>query len=206
MHLKPGLGVRHEGIVGCTPGEDKIVIEYFKLGYGRADPIRMLLHYHDQPYSYVGYTMPEWKEMKEKGYGGEFRKVPRVFVNGGEYQQSMATLRFLGLKYGYYPKGDWKKCMIVDSVLDAYTDCLNSITPLTLKPGDPEEREEEAEAIIEKIHEPLMKFCEQCLKDDRKFLTGGTVTVAEACMVAILVNMWENPESPWKEKFLMFLP
>ena len=150
--------------------------------------------------------MPEWKELKDKGYGGEFRKVPRVFINGSEYQQSMATLRMVGIKYGYYNPTNWKECLIIDSVLDAYTDCFNAIVPVTIKPGNPEEREEEAEKIIDKVHEPLMNYCEQTLKDNRHFLAGPKVTIADACMIALVQNMWENPENPWKEKFLLVMP
>ena len=181
-------------------------MEYFKLGYGRADPLRMLFHHADIPYEYVGYTMPEWKEQKEKGWGGEFRKVPRLYINGSEYQQSMPTLRMVGIKYGYYFPNDWKSCLIVDSVLDSYSDCFNAIAPVTIAPGDPFDREEEAAEIIEGVHQGLMRFCEKELEDGRKFIAGGKVTIADAVMTAVMVNMWENQESPWKDKFEMVLP
>ena len=51
-----------------------------------------------------------------------------------------------------------------------------------------------------------MRFCEQELEDGRKFIAGGKVTIADAVMTAVMVNMWENPESPWKDKFEMVLP
>ena len=37
-----------------------VTVEYFGLGYGRADPIRFLLHHAKIDYQYIGYEMDQW--------------------------------------------------------------------------------------------------------------------------------------------------
>jgi len=66
------------------PGKEKIKIEYFGMGYGRADCIRFLLHHANVDYEYVGYDMETWGNMKATGKGGEFAGLPRVTWNGRE--------------------------------------------------------------------------------------------------------------------------
>ena len=72
------------------------------MGYGRADPIRFLLHHAKVDYQYIGYDFEQWGKLKAEGKQGEFGGLPRVMIDGKEYGQSMATLRMLGQKYGYY--------------------------------------------------------------------------------------------------------
>ena len=42
----------------------KVEVEYFAMGYGRADPIRMLLGLKKIDYEYVGHTFESWGALK----------------------------------------------------------------------------------------------------------------------------------------------
>ena len=80
---------------GAAPN---IQVEYFAMGYGRADPIRFLLHLKELPYEYIGHTFETWGKVKGSGQGGEFNGLPRVRVNGKEFGQSLAILRSIGVR------------------------------------------------------------------------------------------------------------
>ena len=54
----------------CIP--TKITIDYFNIGEGRADPIRLMFEYHGQSYEKNGMEMPAWEAQKARGDGGEF--------------------------------------------------------------------------------------------------------------------------------------
>ena len=104
----------------------KVEVEYFCMGYGRADPIRMLLGLKKIEYEYVGHTFESWGALKGSGKGGEFNGLPRVrSVTGKEYGQSLAILRSLGAKNGLYDAADWKSAAYVDCILDAWVDMLD---------------------------------------------------------------------------------
>ena len=63
--------------------------------------------------------------MKEKGMF-EFGQVPVLEDHGRRLSQSSAILRYIGKKYGYYPKDEleaWK----VDSTLDAIKDLVREL-------------------------------------------------------------------------------
>ena len=44
-----------------------VTVEYFGMGYGRADPIRFLLHHAKVDYQYIGYDFEQWGKLKAEG-------------------------------------------------------------------------------------------------------------------------------------------
>ena len=44
--------------------------------------------------------------------------------------QSMAILRSLGIKYGYYTPGDWKTAYHTDLIVDCWVDAFESISKI----------------------------------------------------------------------------
>ena len=56
------------GMIDLNRGApQKIKVEYFGMGYGRADCIRMLLHHAKIDYEYVGYDFEQWGQIKGSG-------------------------------------------------------------------------------------------------------------------------------------------
>jgi glutathione S-transferase len=76
-------------------------VHYFP-GYGRAEQCRMLLAHAKVPFENVDYTQETLPAAKASG-NLEFGQLPVLECDGKFYAQSVATLRFLGAKYGYYP-------------------------------------------------------------------------------------------------------
>ena len=175
------------------------------MGYGRADPIRFLLHHANVDFEYVGYDFAKWGELKGSGKGGEFNGLPRVTIDGKEYGQSLAILRMLGAKHGYYTPSDWQCAARVDLFLDAWVDMLDKSTGLALSAGGGKDMAEvlkEHETVIKNVHEPAIKAMEAQLTEvGGPYLAGSKLTIADCCMVAMLANIWENPAGPFSAQF-----
>ena len=187
---------------GCE-GKENIKLEYFEV-YGRADPIRFLLHHAKIDYEYVGYDFPTWGKIKAEGKNGEFGGLPRVTINGEEMGQSLAILRMFGAKYGYYPINDWKTSFHINVILDVWPDMLEKTNAITLgmKNMSQDEIDEKLKAAIEKAHVPALNCMEKQLAEHGgPYIAGAQLTIADCCIVATLANIWENPAGPWSEKF-----
>ena len=147
---------------GAAMGGKKVEVEYFAMGYGRADPIRMLLGLKKIDYEYVGHTFESWGALKGSGKGGEFNGLPRVrAANGQEYGQSLAILRSLGAKNGLYDAADWRSAAYVDTILDAWVDMLNKSSECVFAmEADPKGTMEKHAGVIENVHVPALKVME----------------------------------------------
>ena len=77
--------------------------------------------------------------------------------------QSMAILRSLGIKHGYYNPDDWKTAYHTDVIVDCWVDVFESMAKVLF--GMPQATEEErAEAIttaIQNVHIPTMELIEK---------------------------------------------
>ena len=51
-----------------------------------------------------------------------FTQLPLLQFEGKDYIQSLAIMRFLGRKYGYYPQDDIEKQYEIDSIMDSFND------------------------------------------------------------------------------------
>ena len=182
-----------------------VTVEYFGMGYGRADPIRMLLHHAKVDHQYIGYDFEQWGKLKGEGKGGEFAGLPRVCIDGKEYGQSMATLRMLGQKYGYYDAKDWRCAAKVDTFIDAWVDMHDKANNLALKMSGggctQEEAMTEIDGIIERVFTPAFKHLEAQLTDGGPYIGGPKLSIGDCAYVALMANITENPAGPWTAKF-----
>ncbi len=102
---------------------------YFNF-YGRAEPIRMLAHHAKIPnFEDVRMKIEDWPSTKASGKF-EFGQVPVIEVTDEagqvhQYSQSMSILRFLGLKYGYYPASNPEHAWACDSAMDSTKDLID---------------------------------------------------------------------------------
>ncbi len=56
----------------------------------------------------------------------EFGQLPVLEVGGKFLAQSVAVLRYVGIKYGYYPTENPELCWRIDSTIDSLGDVLNA--------------------------------------------------------------------------------
>ena len=111
----------------------------------------------------------------------------------------------VGAQHGYYKPSDWQSCAQVDVVLDAWVDMLDKSNGIALKIGSaltPEEAMKEHEGVIERVHVPALKVMEaQLTANGGPYIAGNFISIADCAMVAMLVNIWENPAGPWAAQF-----
>lgn len=111
---------------------------YFDL-YGRAEPIRVLLNHASLDYEDVRVTGPTWAELKADKEKCVYGQVPVLEVEGKFLAQGTAILRFLGTKYGYYPK-DAEHAYQVDQLIDLLGDFTMPMIKLNFSKGTEEEK------------------------------------------------------------------
>ena len=80
-------------------------------GYGRGEPIRMLLSHANIPFENYELTQEEWPSFKPTTPGGI---LPILEYEGKVYDQTNAILRYLRGKFGYYPKHDNDQAFLCD--------------------------------------------------------------------------------------------
>jgi glutathione S-transferase len=79
-----------------------IKVIYFNMG-GRAEPIRLALHYAGVQFEDVRLTGAEFGEKKAAGYF-KFGQVPVVEIDGKQFAQSAALLTWAGKHSDLYPQ------------------------------------------------------------------------------------------------------
>ena len=102
--------------------ENPVRLVYFK-AHGRVDAIRMLLNHAKVEFEDKQITPEEWMQgdiKKELVLG----QAPMLNIDGKSLFQSMAILRYIGRKYGYYPE-DAYQAYLVDLIMDAQSDFCN---------------------------------------------------------------------------------
>ena len=107
----------------------------------------------------------------------------------------------LGARYGLYDVTDWKQAFYCDVIIDSWTDCLNKTSAILLNQDSVEEKMAAMDSVIEKVHTPHLNCMENQLGDGRTYIAGNKLTIADCCQTALLTDIWENTQSPFKDKF-----
>lgn len=68
----------------------------------------------------------------------EFGQLPVYEEDGEKYVQSIPIMRYLGRKYGYYPKDDIKKQYAIDTVMDSFPDYNFGLLKVMVAPNPKE--------------------------------------------------------------------
>lgn len=177
-----------------------IRVHYFA-GYGRGEAIRMLLAHQKVEYEDVTYTFETLGEIKASG-NLEFGQLPAVEIDGKFYAQSVAILRMLGIKYGYYPSdayAAWK----VDSTIDALGDLLNAFYKANFNPD-----EEAKKALFKTFYEVTFpKWLEAIQKrvetnSSPDHIVGDKLTIADFALAALAYATFLNDSNPMHKEQL----
>merc|ERR1740138_1255673 len=124
------------------------------------------------------------------------KKVPNLELsNGTKIGQSVAILRFLGKKHGYYPE-DPLEAHKVDYLIDCYNDkflgiAINSALPVQLL-------EAPFPNPLSKAIPDWIDFLEPYL-DNGKFLCGDSLTIADFLIGGLYVNTIVKDKTKWTE-------
>ena len=106
---------------------------YYFEHYGRGESIRMLANHAKIPnFEDIRIKRDTWDEHHKHTGKYEFAQVPLLEITDEsgqvhQYTQSLAILRYLGLRYGYYPASDPELAWLVDSTMDATKDIVDRL-------------------------------------------------------------------------------
>lgn len=98
---------------------------------GRAEPIRLLFALAEVPFEDRGIGHAGWPEEKAKTPLGQ---LPYLVEDGKAIPQSMAIMRHLARKHGFYGKTE-DECLAADVAADTVNDLRNAFTALRFSPG-----------------------------------------------------------------------
>ena len=145
--------------MSLRPIRPKIKIEYFESAYGRADPLVQLLAHKGEPYEYCALSQEEWAARKQNGDTGEFGALPIATWEGEVYQQTNATLRAFGVRFGYYDQSDWKNAGFIDMIVETQTDCFNQAAKIMFF-TEYADKEYEIEKFTDGALKKLVSICD----------------------------------------------
>ena len=176
-------------------------VHYFN-GFGRAEAIRMLFTHAKVEYENVNYGegANSWPEAKASGKF-EFGQLPAIESNGKVYAQSGAILRYLGLRYGYYPVADAELAWRVDSTLDSQEDMVQAYYKAAFAPTE-EAKAEGMKAFFATTLPNWFKVLEKRIDANapHKYIVGDKITTADFSLGAWAHSTYLNDASANKDK------
>ena len=111
--------------MGCADSNEEQVnlplgtLHYFDI-YGRGEQIRLMLDKKGVRYTDRRFTFEQWPEIKDQMPG---KAVPAWEDRSGVMMnESLAILRYLGKKCGYYPSKDLEMAADCDAICDYIND------------------------------------------------------------------------------------
>ena len=177
-------------------------VHYFA-GYGRAEAIRMLLTHGKIGFEEVHYGEGHnsWPEAKASGKF-EFGQLPVLEGPSGKlYAQSAATLRYLGIKFGYYPVADAELAWRVDSTLDSQEDVTQAYYKAAYAPTE-EAKTEGLKTFYGTTLPNWFKILDKRIQANapHKYIVGDKITIADFSLGAWANGTYLNDANPNKEK------
>ena len=108
----------------------EVTLHYFD-GYGRAEVIRMILHYHGVSFTDHRVQPADWPALKAAGFA-EFEALPVLEIDGHRLVETRAITRYLCRKFGYYPS-DLTGAYWVESVCELKDDAFAPLMATAFK-------------------------------------------------------------------------
>lgn len=175
----------------------KIVLHYFATR-GRAEPIRLIMHYGGISFEDKRCTLEQYTEIKQKDqYLGPFGRLPYVEYNGEIVAQSIAIMRFAARATGVLGENSLET-LCADSLSETFASAVADLSLIVFAKGD--DTEEKLKAIYEAEVEPSMKTAEKAISEvnDGKtgYIVGKKITYADF----VLFNYMETVEKAFKKE------
>lgn len=154
---------------------------------GRAEPCRLALVIGGLPFEDDRFKFDQFDEIKKRT---PYKAVPVMTLDGKEYAQTHAILRYIGRQVDLYPVDDPIQALRVDEVIDTVSDLFGSVYHYR---GDDKEllrtqREKLLKEDVPKFFGGLEKRVE--VFGDGPFAVGDNVTIADLTIVS-LVNTFK---------------
>ena len=170
-------------------------IIYFPV-YGRVEFSRMLLAHAKANWEDEVLTFEAFGARKA---AGDFPngQLPVLVHNGKMMNESMAILRFLGKKFGYY-SDDAAEAWYIDATADYSNDMLGKTYPPIMKK---QFGEEEMKAFLETIRTYVSHLNKQLVSHGKKFMCGDKMSTADFHVCHYVNAFIWNKASPMPEEW-----
>jgi len=129
----------------------------------------------------------------------EFGQWPALILDDGKIlTQSIAILRFVGAKFGYYTQ-DAGEAYQIDSTVDHALDILNAFIDIFLHTPDVIKREEKEKAFWETKLANMLGPLEKRI-ENKQYFAANRITIADFFVASIAADYWMNPNNKNYEK------
>lgn len=156
---------------------------YFPL-HGRGGPLRALLCHSGIEFEEEIITFEKWPSVKPNYPNGN---IPCLqLINGKKMGNTLAILRFLGQRHGYYPK-DPLVAQRVDQACEQWAD----VAPQYVGPGMGNDADARANVFTNVLPNYLKTLDADCAKG--AFICGNELTIADFCVGTLYTNYFANP-------------
>ncbi|KRX07459.1 Thioredoxin-like fold [Pseudocohnilembus persalinus] len=152
---------------------------------GRAEPIRLAFHIGGIQFEDNRISMEEFSKQKNEG-AFKFGQIPVLEIDGIQYAQSHAILRYVGRLTNLYPQEDPIQCLKVDQALYSIDEIVTRIIP-TYFIKDKEEQLQARKKLSENEFSFWLEKLESQLKDGNGYFAGNQqISIAELYMVQVV--------------------
>jgi len=191
---------------GGADKQRKIVLHYFNIR-GRAEPIRLMLHYGGVPFEDKTINFEQWGEKKKNNeYRGPLDQLPFVEIDDEIICETVALVRLAAHKVGICGENDWEKAK-ADSLVDSDLDMIPKFTAVYFaKEDEKEEKMKELMTII--VPEYLGKLEKTLIANNGGdcFFVGKKITHADFQIFHRLNILSNNAKKHGKDDVLDSFP
>lgn len=156
---------------------------------GRAEPSRLALTAGGVEFTDKTIEFSEWPALKSSGKL-PFGQLPMLTVDGVEYTQSEAMLRYCGKLAGLYPRDDDTLALAIDEALGAIGDVTAAI--FSYKGKDKDEAKAAREDFVNTTGPKLLTGLEKVVSSKAKtdsWLCGSALSVADLQLFCVINNV-----------------
>lgn len=152
----------------------QLQLNYFDMHGGRAEPVRLALHIGGVAFEDHRFAFPAFAEFRKST---PFGQVPTLHVDGAQFTQSDAILRYAGKLAGLYPT-DPLQALLCDEVTYVVEDAGVKMGPTFRMSG--EEQKAARLALVNGSMPVYLDWLQQRLQaQGGEFFADGRLTVAD---------------------------
>lgn len=156
---------------------------------GRAEASRLALTAGGVEFTDKTIEFSEWPALKSSGKL-PFGQMPMLTVDGVQYTQSDAILRYCGKLAGLYPRDDDTLAMAIDEALGALADVTAAV--FAYRGPDEAMKKEAREKFVNTTGPTLLKGLEKVVSSKAKtesWLCGSALSVADLQLFCVINNV-----------------